>query len=136
MDYKKVIGERIRRAREARNWSQVDLARETGDILSDTRIGNYETGFRMPGPYEVVILGKHLGVKPSYLMALDDSLVQFTQQEEALIKNLRSLSEKDRMTYFRKIEADAMQSRDPVPDAKASKSAGKAPRTKRKLPEW
>lgn len=127
MDYKKEIGARIRKARELRNWSQVELARETGDLLSETRIGNYEVGFRMPGPAEVVILGRALGIKPSYLMALENSQLQITQKEEALIKNWRTLSEKDRMEVFRDVEMRALQSRDPAPDHKVARTIGPAP---------
>lgn len=129
MDYKKEIGARIRKAREDRKWSQAELARETGDLLSDTRIGNYEVGFRMPGPAEVVILGRALGVKPSYLMALEDSQVQITPQEEALIRNWRTLSERDRMDVFRSLETKALQNRDPVADHKVAKTIGPAPAT-------
>jgi transcriptional regulator with XRE-family HTH domain len=132
VDYKKVIGERIRKARDARGWSQAELARETGDLLSDTRIGNYEVGFRMPGPSEVVILGHALGVKPSYLMALDDSQVQISPQEEALIRNWRTLSEKERMEVFRSLETKALQSRDPVSDRRVAQSLGATPNTPKK----
>lgn len=134
MDYKKEIGARIRRAREDRRWSQAELARETGDLLSDTRIGNYEVGFRMPGPAEIVILGRALGVKPSYLMALEDSQVQITPKEEALIRNWRTLSERDRMAVFRDLETKAMQNRDPVPDHEVARTMGSAP-TRSRVPK-
>lgn len=118
MDYKKEIGARIQNAREARNWSQAQLARETGDVLSSTRIGNYETGFRMPGPSEVVTLGRALAVKASYLMALDNFPLILTHEEEQLIQNWRTFTEKRRQEIADSIAIEALQTRAPVRDPK------------------
>lgn len=128
MDYKNEIGRRIRKAREDRTWKLEDLSRETGDVLTLKRISAYENGDRMPGPSEVVILGKALGVKPAYLMALDDTDLQLTRTEEALIRNWRTLSERQRMDYFRDLEGKAMLARDPVSDARVEKALPPPPK--------
>lgn len=125
VDFKKIIGGRIQKAREARNWSQAELAKETNDVLGATRIGNYETGFRMPGPREIVILGKVLGVKPAYLMGLDDSELQLTPKEEELIKNLRTFTEKRREEVFIAIQAESLQTRAPARPVELTKTRAK-----------
>lgn len=127
MDYKTVIGQRIRSARLERKLTLADLSRQTGDVLSLKRINAYENGDRMPGPSEAAVLGKALGEKPSYLMGLDDSQVQMNKLEESLVRNWRALSEKDRMEFFRKLETAALQNRDPVSDARTHRATGKAP---------
>jgi transcriptional regulator with XRE-family HTH domain len=137
MDYKKEIGRRIRAAREEKSWTLADLERETGDVLSLKRINAYENGDRMPGPSEVVILSKALGVRPAYLMAIDDRQLPISKQEEALIRNWRTLPERERMDFFRSVEAQAYVHRDPVQDQvveqhlpKPEKPATKGARTK------
>lgn len=116
MDYKNEIGRRIRQKRDEKGWTLPELARATDDVLTSTRIQNYETGYRMPGPSEAVILSKALGVRAAYLMAIDDIQIPITPQEEALIRNWRTMNERDRMQVYRSIETMAMQNRDPVQD--------------------
>lgn len=124
MDYKKEIGRRIRGARTDKKWTLQDLERRTGDVLSYQRIAAYETGERMPGPSETVILSKALGVRPAYLMALDDTQIPISSQEEALIRNWRTLPERERMSYFRTLQTLALQYRDPVSDEAVERHLG------------
>lgn len=125
MDYKKEIGRRIKAARNEKGWSLVELARRTNDLLSDTRIGNYETGERMPGPAEATILAKTLGKRPAYLMAVDDIQMHISTQEEALVRNWRALPENERMSRFRELEQLAMVYRDAVPNTKVEHFSAK-----------
>lgn len=136
MDFKKEIGRRIKAARNEKGWSLVELSRRTNDLLSDTRIGNYETGERMPGPVEAMILAKPLGKRPAYLMALEDNQLPISQQEEALIRNWRALPENERMSRYREIEQLAMVYRDTLPSPKldGGKKVQKLPSDSRKEP--
>lgn len=118
MNYKKEIGARIQRLRMDRGWSLADLSRRCNDLLSRTRINNYETGYRMPGPEDAVVLAQALESRPAYILAVDDIQIAMSSLEETLVKNWRILNERDRMAFFRRIEQAAMMSRDPVPDAK------------------
>lgn len=122
MNFKEVIGQRIRLTRKARNWTLEELARRTGDVLSLKRINAYENGDRMPGPDEAVILAKSLGVRPAYILAVDDIQIAITQQEETLVRNWRTLNERDRMDMYRKIQALALQNRDPATDDKVERA--------------
>lgn len=124
MDYKKEIGARIRRLRDARGWKLADLSRLTGDVLDLKRINAYENGVRMPKPAEVTILARALGVRPAYIMALEEEI------EERLLRNWHTLTERSRMEIYRQVEALAMTSRDPVPDAVVERHLGKVPKTK------
>ena len=124
MDYKKEIGKRIARARADKGWSLLELSAATGDLLLPNRISNYETGFRMPKPQEIVTLAKALGVRPAYMMALEDIQIPITPQEERFIKNWRTLPERERMSFYRKVEQLAMAYRDPVSDQEVEKSLG------------
>lgn len=125
MDYKAEIGRRIREARDAKDWTLERLSDETGGVLSKTRINGYENGDKLPGPEVIARLAKVLGRRAAYMMALEDKI------EEALLRNWWTLSERDRMEFFRKLETAAMQSRDPVPDYKLEhlSAKGKAPKT-------
>lgn len=116
MDYKDVMGKRLRESRANKGWTQGQLSVQTGDVIGLKRISAYEKGDRMMGPSEAVILAQALGVRPAYLMAVDDTQMPITPQEENLIKNWRTLAERERMDFYRKIQTAALQSRDPVQD--------------------
>lgn len=116
MDYKRRVGERIRAAREDLGLRLVDLSQRTGGVLTVQRINAYENGDRMPKQAEAVILAKALGKTAAYLLALNDSETPMTATEERLLRNWRTLNERDRMEIFRQVEALAMANRDPVQD--------------------
>jgi transcriptional regulator with XRE-family HTH domain len=116
VDYNKESGRRIRELREGKGWSLKDLSLRTKEVLSRTRIQNYESGLRMVGPSEAVILAHALSSRPAYIMAVDDTQLPISQQEEKLIRNWRALPENKRMAHFRTIETEALQFRDPAPD--------------------
>lgn len=124
MDYKKEIGQRIREARDSKGWTLEELSRRTGDGLAVSRISHYETGLRMPGPREAVILARALGRRAAWIMAVDDAQLPISPIEEAMIKNWRTLAERDRMETFRHIEAMAITSRDAIHDFKAGSLSG------------
>ena len=123
MDYKNEIGRRIREARDAKGWTLGDLSVRTEDRLDPKRINAYENGVRMPKPAEVAILANALGKRAAYLMALEDEM------EERLLRNWRTLSERERMEIYRKVEAMSLTARDPVSDQVVEKSLPRAPKT-------
>ena len=65
------IGERIRRSRHAAGLSLSDLAEKTG-VYSRQRLFNWETGKNRPSLEGAVAIGSVLGVKPSWLLFLED----------------------------------------------------------------
>ena len=130
INFKKEIGRRVALARNERGWTLKELSTKIGGALDPNRISNYETGFRMPGPDEIVALAKALGRRPAYLMALEDAQIPITPLEESLIRNWRTLPERERMEHFRRIEAMAMTHRDPVSDQRVERSLGKPAKAK------
>lgn len=125
MDYKEEIGKRIRKVRDEKGWTLAQLAQATGDRLTLKRINAYETGDRMPGPAEAVIIAKALGVRPAYLMVLEDIQIPITRQEEKMVMFWRKLPEKDRMSFYRQIEQVSHAYADtPVEDASVERALG------------
>lgn len=66
--YKERVGERIKAAREARNWSQVRLARELPSTVDGATISRWETGKVEPRADNLQALADALGVDPSYFL--------------------------------------------------------------------
>lgn len=71
MPIKEEIGKRILAERKARNLTRKALA-ELTDGLNQSRINNWERGYRTPGPEEIKQLAKALDVSAAYLMCLAD----------------------------------------------------------------
>lgn len=114
MDYKEKIAKRLRTAREERGWKLRELAEATDNIVSISRLNNYEHGARMPGPAEAVLLGEALGKRPAYILGVDDVQMPISSVEEALVRNWRTLPENERMEIYRAIEVQALRYRDPI----------------------
>jgi transcriptional regulator with XRE-family HTH domain len=120
MNYKKEAGRRLRDARQAKGLTLEELSAKVGRLLSTSRLSNYEQGLRMIGVQEALALYPHLGVEPAYLLCVDVVECEVTPQENELLRNFRSLPEKDRNDYARRIEALSLVYREPVPDEKLS----------------
>jgi transcriptional regulator with XRE-family HTH domain len=93
-------GKRIREGREARSWTQEDLAKATGwmpdkpsraqkQSLSQSRIANFEQGTRRVGLEEAQILAEALGMPAPYFMGV------ISDQEAAVLAALRQNERKD-----------------------------------------
>jgi transcriptional regulator with XRE-family HTH domain len=89
-----VSGRRIREGREARKWTQEQLATATGWVpdkpsraqktaLSMSRIANFEQGTRRVGYEEAEIFARVLGMPAPYYMGV------ITDQEAAVLAALR-----------------------------------------------
>lgn len=88
-------GKRIREGREARKWTQEQLAEATGwtadkpsraqkNALSQSRIANFEQGTRRVGLEEAQILAAVLGRPAPYFMGV------ITEQEAAVLAAMRT----------------------------------------------
>ena len=62
-------GEMIRTLRELKEWSQLDMARETG--ISQTNISAIENGRVQIGKERAIVIAEALGVHPSSIMFAD-----------------------------------------------------------------
>lgn len=114
------MGKRIRAARKAKGWTLRELAAQTGEVLSPSRISNYEQGLRLLKAPDATILAKVLGVTAPHLQCLDTKPSkgddEMTPEQDRLLKSWGALPENDRMAYLRRIETLALAYRDPVPD--------------------
>lgn len=74
---------RIAEARVARGWSQQQLAEASG--LTQQSIARYESGQRDPQTSAIKALSSALNVTVSYLLGLDSSDTELTDEEKRLI---------------------------------------------------
>lgn len=131
MNYKKEAGRRLRGARTSKGWSLKELSGKVQNILSESRLSNYEQGTRMMGTEEALALHRVLDVQPSYLLCVDVEEGEMTQQETELLQNFRTLPANERQAYARRIAVLALAYREPVPDERLSPEVRKGPARKR-----
>jgi len=110
------IGRRVAKLREDRGWSLEDLARATKDLLTKSRLSNYEQGTRRLDIEGAKILAGVFGRSAAHILCLDDDQPLLGPEEVEVIANLRALPENERAAYSRRIAAIALAYRDPVPD--------------------
>jgi transcriptional regulator with XRE-family HTH domain len=128
MDYKKESGRRLRKARTDKGLTLKELSGKLGNILSESRLSNYEQGIRMIGTAEALAVYRVLGVQPSYLLCVDIEEGDMTPQEIELLKDFRTLPANERQAYARRIQVLALAYREPVPDERLSHEVRKGKR--------
>lgn len=84
----KTVGERLRQAREALGWTQLELAKRCG--VDRTYIANIETG-RSTRPEHMAEIARVLKVSPGWLAYGADWLDELTQEELQAAKELHNL---------------------------------------------
>jgi transcriptional regulator with XRE-family HTH domain len=111
------IGGRIKEARKSKRWVLRELAVHSG--LDVSRIGNYESGERMPGPAEVLALAGALGESAPYLMCLvDDAHPEQVRdsEEAALLELYRTVDPEDRRRVIERLGALALLKKEAIQD--------------------
>lgn len=106
MDYKKIIGERLRDARQEKGYTLAEVSKLTHGMLSPSRLGNYELGKRLLKPQEAKILASVLDAKAAHLMCLEGEEMTVTEYE--LITNFRILNKLEQGNYSKRIAARAV----------------------------
>ena len=86
---KKEIGERIRAARQARNVTQVELARMIG--AQQTNLSQIERGVRGVGVGQILKLCQALKVTPDNLIGGQKPAASLRPQNERLLKRVRHI---------------------------------------------
>lgn len=85
------IGSRLRAERQRRGWSLNDLSLRTTDLLSKSRISNYEQGIRRMGLEAAHQIAAALEtVSPAWLLLLDEDH-PLSDDELRLVKGFRAL---------------------------------------------
>lgn len=84
------LGQKVRRLRESREWSQAELARRTG--VTKSAISTYELGTRTPSAEVVCAFAKAFGVSSDYLLGIAErrtvDVEGLSERDEALIREL------------------------------------------------
>lgn len=114
MDYKKLAGERIRKARENKNLSRPELAAKIKG-LGVSALSNYELGLRYPQPQFIKALSEILEEPAAYLAGIETD-----PKAEAIQRIYNKLDERGKDTLFRIAESES------VGYAVARSEAGKA----------
>ena len=103
------IGQRIRLALEINHMRQSDLSKKTG--ISPSAINQYISGNFEPKQNNIYLLAKALNVNEAWLMGYDvsiersdSSLPLITEQEVALLRLFRKLSETGREEALKRVE--------------------------------
>lgn len=100
MNVKKEIGLRLKRAREAHEWTREDVAVHTRDAISASRLGNYEQGTREPDIETIRLLARILDCPASYLACLDDDSIKMPSIESSIAaRSLDTLPEEVRRQF-------------------------------------
>lgn len=89
-----MIGNRLKRAREALGLSLRDLEAKIQGKVSAQAIGKYERDEMMPGSDVLIALSKALGVSPEYLLSqreIELSGIDFRKAQHALSKDERAV---------------------------------------------
>lgn len=91
------LGQKVKKLRESRDWSQAELARRVG--VTKSAISTYELGIRTPSADVVRAFAKVFGVSADYLLGLAErravEVEGLSERDEALIRELvASLREK------------------------------------------
>lgn len=85
-----MLGEKIKRLRESREWTQAELARKVG--ITKSAISTYELGIRTPSADVVCGFAKAFGVSADYLLGIAErrtvDVEGLSEHEEAIIREL------------------------------------------------
>jgi len=88
--------DRLKEAREARSWTQADLAKNTG--LTPSAISQFESGERDPNLESLKKLSISLNVSLDFLAGqeINKEVQQELPDGVAVFRNLKALNEKDK----------------------------------------
>lgn len=85
-----MLGEKIRRLRESREWTQAELARKVG--VTKSAISTYELGNRTPSADVVCGFAKAFGVSADYLLGIAErrtvDVEGLSERDETIIREL------------------------------------------------
>ena len=88
-----MTAEKIRNLREARGWSQAELARRLG--ITRNGVNSWEQGLSMPSPAFLVELAKTFSVSTDYLLGIEClNVVNVTGLRERDIAVLAELADR------------------------------------------
>ncbi len=88
-----MIAEKIKRLREARGWSQAELARRLG--VTRNGVNSWEQGLSMPSPACLVELARVFSVSTDYLLGIENldsvNVTGLSDREIALLTEMADM---------------------------------------------
>lgn len=96
------IGDRIRKLRERRDWTQKKLAEKVG--INHSVFNRIESGERKVRSEELTKIAEVLDVTPSSLLGKEDGNVKENTEEDPLLTEIRNMSDKQKEKLRRVIE--------------------------------
>lgn len=88
-----MISERIKELRQARGWTQADLARRLG--MTRNGVNSWEQGLSMPSPASLVDLAQLFSVSTDYLLGVERlNTVNVTGLDERDVAILAELADR------------------------------------------
>ena len=88
-----MIAERIKELRQARGWTQADLARRLG--VTRNGVNSWEQGLSMPSPASLVDLARLFSVSTDYLLGVERlNTVNVTGLDERDVAILADLADR------------------------------------------
>lgn len=93
-----MTADRIKALREARGWTQAELARKMN--MTRNGINSWEQGLSMPSPPSLVDLARLFSVSTDYLLGVENySAVNVTDLNEADVALLAQLADRLRESH-------------------------------------
>lgn len=93
-----MTADRIKASREARGWTQAELARKMN--MTRNGINSWEQGLSMPSPPSLVDLARLFSVSTDYLLGVENySAVNVTGLNEADVALLAQLADRLRESH-------------------------------------
>lgn len=97
-EYKREVGIRLKKAREAAGETQasaaIKLGKATGSEIEPSRIGNYEQGKRLPDPPVMRLLCEIYGTWPSTIYGFEEAPA--SKEEAVLLMKFRETDDRGR----------------------------------------
>ena len=92
-----MIAEKIKALREARGWTQAELARRMG--ITRNGVNSWEQGLSIPSPASIVELAKTFSVSTDYLLGLEPlASINVSGLDERDVATLAMLADRLRAT--------------------------------------
>lgn len=96
-------GRRLRLARQLAGYRTMgELSDATANRYSETRLSNYETGFRALPTHVAQDLGRVLNCSPAWLLCLDEAAEALSPEEAELLREFRAADTRGR-TIIRRV---------------------------------
>ena len=96
---------RIKPARQARQWSQQQLAQRMG--VAQNTVSNWENGRRQPTPQQLLRMAELLDVSVEYLLGALEADGPLSPEERQLLEMFRTLSPSQQRQLLRLARPDS-----------------------------